>query len=130
LFSDNAKNASQRSSFIRLSRPFSDRYSVFFFFCFVFYLSCRGSDLVSGFSKTIIVRDLSEKLVGLLSTEASSFIKDRLKPFVGILQGIYPDSFKPVNSSKAGPSFKNIQLDVYNRFAESVSTFRFPSCNF
>jgi hypothetical protein len=64
---------------------------------------------------------MHEKLVGILSTEAKSFIKDRFKPFAGILRRIHPQSFVAVDSSKPGFRFKNIQLDVYNRFGEDVS---------
>jgi hypothetical protein len=64
---------------------------------------------------------VGQTLVALISTEARSFIVHRLKPFVAILQNIYPSLFEPVDSSGQGFKFKNIQLDVYNRFAENVS---------
>jgi hypothetical protein len=67
--------------------------------------------------------------VGLLSTEASSFIADRLKPFKGILQRIFPGSFDPVDSSRPGFKFKNVQLDVYNRFGESVGIAIYLVCD-
>jgi hypothetical protein len=71
-------------------------------------------------SKTIVLKDLQDSLVGVLSTEARPFIVDRLKPFKGILQRIFPESFVPVDSSKLGFKFKNVHLDVYNRYGESV----------
>jgi hypothetical protein len=67
------------------------------------------------------MRDQEQEIAGLLSTEGSDFICQRLKPFKSVLKNIYPDSFKWTDSSKSSFKFKNIQLDIYNRFAESVS---------
>lgn len=65
--------------------------------------------------------DQEQELVGLLSTEGSDFICQHLKPFKAILKNIYPDSFLWTDSSMSNAKFKNIQLDIYNRYAESVS---------
>lgn len=72
------------------------------------------------YRKTIVMRDQEQELAGLLSTEASDFIHARLEPFKSILKNLYPDSFIPTDSSNSSSKFKNIQLDIYNRFAESV----------
>ena len=75
------------------------------------------------YSKTICFKDLEAKLVALLSTEASSFIEERLKPFKQMLQQTFPQSFDAADSRRKGYKFHNIQLDIYNRFAENVRPF-------
>jgi hypothetical protein len=70
-------------------------------------------------SKTIFLRDINQSIVCLLSSEAAPFIKEQLISIKSILEHLYPSSFQPTISSTS--KFKNIHLDIYNRFSEDVS---------
>jgi hypothetical protein len=73
-------------------------------------------------SKTINIWDQDKELVAIISTEATLFIQEHLKVFKAIFQHIYPESFQTMDSSSSKGKFKTIHLDIYNRFAEDVST--------